>query len=42
MASLCPELVVGAIQELQHMMKEYMKKISAMFDNLGMLVTKIT
>jgi hypothetical protein len=33
------QLVTDAIQELQHVIKEYMEKMSAMFNNLATLPT---
>jgi hypothetical protein len=35
-------LATGAIQEIQHVMKEYMEKMDAMFNSVATLVTKIT
>jgi len=43
MTSQSPEqLIVIAIQELEHVMKEYMEKMGAMFNSLTTLVTRIT
>jgi hypothetical protein len=36
------QLVAGTTQELQHMIKEYMEKMGAMFNSLATLVIKIT
>jgi len=35
------QLIVSAIQELQHVMKEYIEKVGAIFNSLAMLVTRI-
>jgi len=36
------QLIISAIQELQHVMKEYKEKVGAMFNSLATLVTRVT
>jgi len=36
------QLITNVIQELQNMIKEYIEKMSGMFNNLATLITRIT